>query len=152
MHPVLRFCKLRYIERGTVIPFLANYTNLDDFLSRLVKKGELLRLKNGFYLIADLLEGQSVLVFLCKWKMKAETLGITIMSFMIVPPVVSGLIIPTACKVTNMIKELLAIKVIVRNNIDNLSLSKTQMPEPSAPSAQDCRSFYEPGAQDVASV
>jgi len=60
MHPILGFCKLPYIDRSTLAPFLQRYTNPDDFLSRLVKKGDLIRLKNGFYLISDLIENQQI--------------------------------------------------------------------------------------------
>ncbi|MEI8329233.1 MAG: hypothetical protein WCG14_04470 [Chlamydiia bacterium] len=60
MHPILRFCKLPYIDSGSLLPFLKEYTNPNDFLSRLVKNGDLIRLKNGFYLIPELIENQLI--------------------------------------------------------------------------------------------
>jgi predicted transcriptional regulator of viral defense system len=53
MHPVLRFAKTAYIESHNLKPLLGDYTNPDDFISRMVKAGELIRLKNGFFLIAE---------------------------------------------------------------------------------------------------
>lgn len=60
MHPVLRFAKTAYIESQNLKPFLQDYTNPDDLLSRMVKSGELIRLKNGFYLIAEKIEDTPV--------------------------------------------------------------------------------------------
>lgn len=60
MHPILRFAKTAYIESHNLKPLLANYTNPDDFLSRMVKSGELIRLKNGFFLIAEKIEESPV--------------------------------------------------------------------------------------------
>ena len=60
MHPALRFCKLPYIDSEALLPLLRDYTNPNDFLSRLVKRGELIRLKNGFYLISELIENQPI--------------------------------------------------------------------------------------------
>jgi hypothetical protein len=56
MHPILRFAKTAYIESQNLKPLLSNYTNPDDFISRMVKSGELIRLKNGFFLIAEKIE------------------------------------------------------------------------------------------------
>lgn len=53
MHTLLRFAKTAYVESHNIKPLLVNYTNPDDFISRLVKTGELIRLKNGFFLIAE---------------------------------------------------------------------------------------------------
>lgn len=53
MHPILRFAKTAYVESQNLKPLLGNYTNPDDFISRMVKSGELIRLKNGFFLIAE---------------------------------------------------------------------------------------------------
>lgn len=53
MHPLLSSLKTVYIETQHLIPLLAGYTNPFDFISRLVKKGELIRLKNGFFIIAE---------------------------------------------------------------------------------------------------
>ncbi len=60
MHPILKFCKLPYVDNGSLLPFLRGYSNPNDFLSRLVKNGELVRLKNGFYLIPELIEHQPI--------------------------------------------------------------------------------------------
>lgn len=60
MNPILKFCKLPYVDNGLLLPFLNGYTNPNDFLSRLVKQGELIRLKNGFYLISELIENQPI--------------------------------------------------------------------------------------------
>ncbi|MBI5346053.1 MAG: hypothetical protein HZB76_02800 [Chlamydiae bacterium] len=60
MHPILRFSKTAYVKSQNLKPLLGNYTNLDDFISRLVKSGELIRLKNGFFLIAEKIEDSPV--------------------------------------------------------------------------------------------
>lgn len=60
MHSVLRFAKTAYVETQNLKPFLGSYSNPDDFISRLVKKGELIRLKNGFFLIAEKIEENPV--------------------------------------------------------------------------------------------
>lgn len=56
MHSILRFAKTAYVESQNLKPLLAAYTNPDDLISRLVKSGELIRLKNGFFLIAEKIE------------------------------------------------------------------------------------------------
>lgn len=56
MHSILRFAKTAYVESQNLKPFLGEYTNPDDFISRMVKRGELIRLKNGFFLIAEKIE------------------------------------------------------------------------------------------------
>src|SRR5262249_43347469 len=48
------------IETQNLIPLLENYTNPRDFLSRMVKKGELIRLKNGFFVISEKIEKSPV--------------------------------------------------------------------------------------------
>lgn len=53
MHNILRFAKTAYVESQNLKPLLETYTNPDDFISRMVKSGELIRLKNGFFLIAE---------------------------------------------------------------------------------------------------
>lgn len=53
MHPILSAVETVYIETQNLMPLLADYTNPQDFISRLVKKGELIRLKNGFFIIAE---------------------------------------------------------------------------------------------------
>lgn len=60
MHPLLRFAKTAYIESQNLKPLLASYTNPDDLLSRMVKSGELIRLKNGFFLIAEKIKETSI--------------------------------------------------------------------------------------------
>ena len=60
MHPILRFAKTAYIESQHLKPLLRNYTNPDDFISRMVKSKELIRLKNGFFLIAEKIKEKSV--------------------------------------------------------------------------------------------
>jgi len=56
MHSILQFARTVYIESQHLKPLLLDYTNPDDFISRLVKNGELIRLKNGFFLVAEKLE------------------------------------------------------------------------------------------------
>lgn len=56
MHSILRFAETAYIESQNLRPLLRDYTNPDDFISRLVKSKELIRLKNGFFLIAEKVE------------------------------------------------------------------------------------------------
>ena len=53
MHPILRFAETAYIETQNLMPLLVNYTNPSNFISRLVKKGELIRLKDGFFVISE---------------------------------------------------------------------------------------------------
>jgi predicted transcriptional regulator of viral defense system len=60
MDTVLRFAKTTYIKSQNLKPFLKEYTNPDDFISRTVKAGELVRLKNGFFLIAEKIEESPV--------------------------------------------------------------------------------------------
>src|SRR6266404_1151509 len=52
MHQILDFAETAYIEAQNLLPLLSAYTNPHDFLARLVKKGDLIRLKNGFFVIA----------------------------------------------------------------------------------------------------
>lgn len=56
MHRLLRFAKTAYIESQHLKPLISDYTNPDDFISRLVKSGDLIRIKNGFFLIAEKIE------------------------------------------------------------------------------------------------
>lgn len=53
MHPILDFAETAYIEAQNLLPLLSDYTNPHDFLFRLVKRGDLIRLKNGFFVIAE---------------------------------------------------------------------------------------------------
>jgi hypothetical protein len=56
MHPILRFTKTAYVESQNLKPLLNEYTNPDDLISRMVKSGELIRLKNGFFLVTEKIE------------------------------------------------------------------------------------------------
>lgn len=60
MHPILRFAELAYIQSQNLRPLLRDYTNPDDLIARLVKSGELVRLKNGFFVIAEKIADQPV--------------------------------------------------------------------------------------------
>lgn len=60
MDSVLRFCETAYIQTQNLMPFLSDYENPYDFISRLVKRKELIRLKNGFFVIAEKIEKNSV--------------------------------------------------------------------------------------------
>lgn len=60
MDPVWSFAKTAYITARNLKPFLKDYTNPDDFLSRMVKSGKLVRLKNGFFLIAEKIKSSPV--------------------------------------------------------------------------------------------
>ncbi len=42
-----------YVDAQTLLAYLSNYRNPRDCIARMVKNGELWRLKNGFYLIAS---------------------------------------------------------------------------------------------------
>lgn len=42
-----------YIDAQTLLNLLSDYSNPRDCISRMVKKGKLIRLKNGFYLITE---------------------------------------------------------------------------------------------------
>lgn len=57
---ILRFAETPYIGSHQLKPLLNEYTNPDDLISRLVKKGDLIRLKNGFFLIRDKIENVPV--------------------------------------------------------------------------------------------
>lgn len=60
MHPILEFIETAYVETQHLVPLLKDYTNPHDLISRLVKKGELIRLKNGFFVIAEKIQKSSV--------------------------------------------------------------------------------------------
>lgn len=53
MHQILQFVQTAYIEAQNLLPLLSDYTNPHDFLSRMCQKGELIRLKNGFFVISE---------------------------------------------------------------------------------------------------
>lgn len=60
MHAVLRFADTAYLSSHNLKPLLDGYNNPDDFISRMVKTGELIRLKNGFFLIAEKIKDSPV--------------------------------------------------------------------------------------------
>jgi len=60
MHAIFKFCKTAYIESHHLLPLLKDYTNPHDFISRLCAKGELIRLKNGFYAFSERIENDRV--------------------------------------------------------------------------------------------
>lgn len=60
MHPILKKFQTAYVEAQCLLPLLSVYANPRDFLARLVKKGDLIRLKNGFFLIAEKVENSPV--------------------------------------------------------------------------------------------
>lgn len=53
MKRFLHKIKTPYVDAQTLLNFLKEYRKPRDYILRLVKNGELIRLKNGFYLIAD---------------------------------------------------------------------------------------------------
>jgi len=53
MNPILEHFETAYIESQNLLPILREWAYPKNFISRLVKKGELIRLKNGFFLIAN---------------------------------------------------------------------------------------------------
>lgn len=53
MKPIFNFAETAYIEAQNLMPLLREYSNPRDYIFRMVKKGELIRLKNGFFLIAE---------------------------------------------------------------------------------------------------
>lgn len=60
MHPILRFAKTAYIETQNLIPLLRDYAKPYAWISHMVQKGELIRLKNGFFVIAENIENGPV--------------------------------------------------------------------------------------------
>lgn len=60
MHNLLRFAKTAYVESHNLKPLLSDYTNQDDLISRMVKAGTLIRLKKGFFVIAEKIEESPV--------------------------------------------------------------------------------------------
>ena len=45
-----------YIQAQNILPLVQDYANPHDLVSRMVKKGELIRLKNGFFVISEKIE------------------------------------------------------------------------------------------------
>jgi hypothetical protein len=60
MHPALSFAETAYIEVQNLIPLLRDYANPRDCISRMVKTGDLIRLKNGFFVIANKIKDKPV--------------------------------------------------------------------------------------------
>jgi hypothetical protein len=60
MHQILHFAETAYIETQHLMPLLSGYANPHDFITRLVKKGDLIRLKNGFFVIAEKIQKSPV--------------------------------------------------------------------------------------------
>lgn len=60
MHSVLQFAKTAYIEEQNLMPMLADYVKPRALISRLVKKGELIRIKNGFFVISEKIKNARV--------------------------------------------------------------------------------------------
>lgn len=53
MRNILKFIETPYVDAQTLLCLLAEYKEPREAISRLVKNGDLIRLKNGFYLIAE---------------------------------------------------------------------------------------------------
>ena len=53
MKNILKQIKTSYVDAQTLLCLLAGYRKPRECILRMVKSGELIRLKNGFYLIAD---------------------------------------------------------------------------------------------------
>ena len=53
MREILDTFLTSYVDSQTLLAHLHDYQNPRDCIARMVKKGELIRLKNGFYLIAS---------------------------------------------------------------------------------------------------
>lgn len=56
----LLFAKTAYIEAHQLLPLLSDYTNPRDWISQMVKKGELMRLKNGFFIIREKIQNEPI--------------------------------------------------------------------------------------------
>lgn len=63
MLKILDFVETAYIEAQNLLPLLTDYTNPRDFLARAVKNGDLIRLKNGFFVLADKIKKEGVPYF-----------------------------------------------------------------------------------------
>src|SRR5438105_4410643 len=53
MRDRLRLIEIPYVDAQTLLSLFADYRKPRECISRMVKNGELIRLKNGFYLITD---------------------------------------------------------------------------------------------------
>jgi predicted transcriptional regulator of viral defense system len=56
MENILKQIETPYVDAQTLLNLLSNYRKPREKIIHLVKKGELIRLKNGFYLITDKIE------------------------------------------------------------------------------------------------
>ena len=52
-NPILQTFETVCIQTHNLLPLLGEYTNPHDLIARMVKKGELIRPKNGFFVIAE---------------------------------------------------------------------------------------------------
>ena len=63
MVDVLKRIETPYVDAQTLLSLLADYRKPRECIRRMVKNGELIRLKNGFYLIADKIrQGSNTLI------------------------------------------------------------------------------------------
>jgi len=63
MTAILKTIETPYVDAQTLLALFANYSKPRERILRMVKNGELIRLKNGFYLIADKIkQGPNILV------------------------------------------------------------------------------------------
>lgn len=59
---ILKTIKTPYIDAQTLLYFLADYRKPREWILRMIKSGELIRLKNGFYLIKGKIQEDSNLI------------------------------------------------------------------------------------------
>ncbi len=59
MPSILKQIETPYVDAQTLLPFLCGYQRPRDAILRMVKNGELIRLSNGFYLVAEKIEQKS---------------------------------------------------------------------------------------------
>lgn len=60
MRSILSQIETPYVDAQTLLAFLGDYQKPREWILRQVKKGELIRLKNGFYLIQDKMRGGGI--------------------------------------------------------------------------------------------
>lgn len=53
MKNILKLIETSYVDAQTLLSLLTDYKKPREYILRMVKNGDLIRLKNGFYLIAD---------------------------------------------------------------------------------------------------
>lgn len=56
MPQILRFAETAFIQTSSLLPLLGEYTNPYDLICRMCKRGELIRLKQGFFVISEKIE------------------------------------------------------------------------------------------------